>query len=38
VIKFLGYGKIREIDESSKNAKDFNTNALMAAGENVSLA
>jgi hypothetical protein len=38
VIKFLDYGKLRSIDESSKNAKDFDTNALMAAGENVPLA
>src|ERR1700730_17152245 len=35
VIKFLGYEKVREIDESSKNAKDFDPNAFMAAGENV---
>jgi hypothetical protein len=35
VIRFLGYAKLREIDESSKNAKDFNTNALLAAGESV---
>jgi hypothetical protein len=38
VIRFLGYEKLREIDELSKNAKDFDTNALMAAGENVPLA
>ena len=35
VIRFLGYGKIREIDEASKNAKDFDTNVLLAAGESV---
>lgn len=38
VIRFLGYGKIREIDEASKNAKDFDTNVLLAAGEGVPLA
>ena len=37
VIRFLGYEKLREIDELSKNAKDFDTNALMTAGENVPL-
>jgi hypothetical protein len=35
VIKFLGYEKVREIDESSKNAKDFDANAFTAAGESV---
>jgi hypothetical protein len=35
VIRFLGYEKVREIDESSKNAKDFDTNTLLAAGESV---
>jgi hypothetical protein len=35
VIRFLGYQKIREIDESSKNAKDFDTSVLLAAGEGV---
>jgi hypothetical protein len=33
VIRFLGYEKVREIDESSKNAKDFDTNTMLAAGE-----
>jgi hypothetical protein len=33
VIRFLGYEKLREIDESSKNAKDFDTNTVLAAGE-----
>ena len=33
VIRFLGYEKLREIDESSKNAKEFDTNTLLAAGE-----
>ena len=37
VIRFLGYKKIREIDESFKNAKDFDTNVLMASGEGVPL-
>ena len=33
VIRFLGYEKVREIDESCKNAKDFDTNTMLAAGE-----
>jgi len=33
VIKFLGYRSLREIDESSKTAKDFDANVLLAAGE-----
>ena len=37
VIRFLGYDKLRELDESSKNAKDFDTNVLLSAGENVPL-
>ena len=37
VIKFLGYEKVREIDEVSKNAKDFDTNVLLTAGESVPL-
>lgn len=37
VIRFLGYKKLREIDESFKNAKDFDTNVLMASGEGVPL-
>jgi hypothetical protein len=37
VIKFLGYEKLREIDEGSKSAKDFDTNILLAAGERVPL-
>lgn len=35
VIRFLGYKKLREIDESSKNAKDFDTTSMLAAGESV---
>jgi hypothetical protein len=35
VIRFLGYEKLREIDESSKHAKDFDTNAMLSAGESV---
>ena len=35
VIRFLGYEKIREIDESSKDAKNFDANLLMNAGEGV---
>ena len=31
--RFLGYEKLREIDESSKNAKVFDTNTVLAAGE-----
>lgn len=37
VIKFLGYDKVRELDELSKRAKEFDTNALAAAGETVPL-
>jgi hypothetical protein len=32
VIRFLGYEKLREIDESSRKVKDFDTNVLLAAG------
>ena len=35
VIRFLGYQKLREIDESSKNAGDFDANTMLAAGETV---
>jgi hypothetical protein len=35
VIRFLGYEKIREIDESSKGAKNFDPNIVMSAGEAV---
>jgi hypothetical protein len=38
VIRFLGYEKLREIDELSKNAKDFDPNVLLAGGETVPLA
>jgi hypothetical protein len=37
VIRFLGYERLREIDESSKNAKDFDPNVLLAGGESVPL-
>jgi len=35
VIRFLGYRKIREIDEAAKNAKDFDSHAIVEAGESV---
>jgi hypothetical protein len=35
VIRFLGYEKVREIDELSKKVKEFDTNVLLAAGERV---
>jgi hypothetical protein len=35
VIRFLGYEKLREIDESWKNARDFDTGILFSAGEPV---
>lgn len=38
VIKFLGYQKLREIDEFSKNARDFDANTLIGAGESVPVA
>jgi len=37
VIKFLAYDRVRELDELSKNSKEFDTGALLAAGENVPL-
>jgi hypothetical protein len=37
VIRFLGYEKLRDIDEGSKKAKDFDANALLAASESVPL-
>lgn len=37
VIRFLGYEKLREIDEWSKNAKDFDADILQTAGESVPL-
>ena len=38
VIRFLGYEKLREIDEASKNAKDFDTSVVFAAAEGVPVA
>src|SRR5215831_901512 len=35
VIRFLGYKKVREIDESLKNAKDFDSNLLLSSGESI---
>jgi hypothetical protein len=35
VIRFLGYEKVREIDEQARNAKDFDPNVLLAGGESV---
>jgi hypothetical protein len=35
VIRFLGYEKVREIDELSKKAKDFDPNVLLSGGESV---
>jgi hypothetical protein len=35
VIRFLGYDKVREIYESSTDAKSFDSNLLMTAGEAV---
>jgi hypothetical protein len=34
VIRFLGYEKLREIDELSKGAKDFDPSVLLAGGQN----
>jgi hypothetical protein len=36
VIRFSGYQRLREIDESSKNSKEFDTKVLVAASEGVS--
>lgn len=33
VIRFLGYKKVREIDEANKNTKDFEPNSLFSVGE-----
>lgn len=30
VIRFFGYEKLREIDESSKSARDFDTNTMLS--------
>jgi len=38
VIRFLGYKNLREIDETCKNARDFDTNVLLAAAEGVPVA
>jgi len=35
VMKFLSYKELRDVDESSKNAKDFDIDVLLAAGESV---
>jgi hypothetical protein len=35
VIRFLGYKKVREIDESLKNATEFDSNILLASGEGI---
>lgn len=37
VIRFLGYEKVREIDELSKNAREFDPNVLLTSGEGVPL-
>jgi hypothetical protein len=37
VVRFLGYEKVREIDESAKSATNFDANALFGVGENVPL-
>jgi len=37
VIRFLGYEKIREIDESAKRGKNCDANVLVGAGENVPM-
>ncbi|MBV9183272.1 MAG: hypothetical protein JO356_18370 [Acidobacteria bacterium] len=37
VIKFLGYDKVRKLDDVSKNAKEFDSGALLAASEIVPL-
>ena len=35
VIRFLGYEKLREIDERSKKAQEFDATALLTASESV---
>jgi hypothetical protein len=35
VIRFLGYEKVREIDECSKQSRDFDAGVLFSAGETV---
>jgi hypothetical protein len=38
VIRFLGYEKVREIDDLSKKDKPFDASVLLTAGEGVPLA
>jgi hypothetical protein len=38
VIRFLGYQKIRGIDESSKSGKEFDTNVMLNAGETIPVS
>jgi len=35
VVRFLGYEKVRELDESCKDAKEFDPNLILTAGESV---
>jgi hypothetical protein len=37
VIRFLGYEKLRDIDEGFKKAKDFDSSTLLAASESVPM-
>lgn len=37
VIRFLGYEKVREVDESSRSAKTIDANVLLEAGKNVPM-
>jgi len=37
-MKVLSHKKLRDVDESSKNAKDFDIDVLLAAGESVPVA
>ncbi|MGA9132452.1 MAG: hypothetical protein WB384_10645, partial [Candidatus Sulfotelmatobacter sp.] len=37
VIRFLGYEKVREIDELAKSITNFDASFLLGAGENVSM-
>ena len=38
VIRFLGYKKVRELDESSKGSNSFEPNDVLAAGESVPMS
>jgi hypothetical protein len=38
VIRFLSYGKVRDIDDLAKDSTDFDMNVVVTAGETVPQA